>query len=124
MLSRIFASPALSRFCLGAMEWVANSRQPLLDPDRNRALNYVLRILIYNQFCAGTKPQEIRDAVRYVKSMGFAGVILTYAREIVAHGLAESDPTVDISAKQVQEWLDGNLTTLACLEEGDYLAIK
>ena len=124
MLSQIFASPALSRFCLGALGWVANSRHPLLDPDRHRALNYVLRILIYNQFCAGTKPREIMDAVRYVKGMGFAGVILTYAREIVARDLAEGDATVDITAKQVQEWLDGNLTTMACLEEGDYLAIK
>ncbi|KAK7697292.1 hypothetical protein SLS64_013680 [Diaporthe eres] len=124
MLSQIFRSPVLSRFCLGILERLANSRSPVFDPDRNRVLNYVLRIFIYNHFCAGTETPEIKCAIKRIKSMGVAGVILNYAREIVAHDLAESDTTMDISAQQIQAWLDGNLKTLSCLDKGDYIGIK
>lgn len=124
MLSQIFASPALSRLCLGILGRLASSRYPILDPDRNRVLNHVLRIFLYNHFCAGTETQEIKNAIKHIKSMGVAGVILNYAREIVAHDHAESDPTVDVSAQQIQEWLDGNLKTLSCLDKGDFFGIK
>jgi proline dehydrogenase len=124
LLSRIFASPSITRLGMSVLNTIASSRHPLLDPDRNWLLNRALRSLIYNHFCAGTGPQEIAATVNNLRSAGYAGVILTYAREIVQHELAEADPGVDISAQHIQQWLDGNMKTLAVMGRDDYLGVK
>ncbi|KAI1503173.1 proline dehydrogenase [Biscogniauxia marginata] len=123
-LSRLFANPNLSRFGINILQMLAGSRNPLLDPDRNWLLNRILRAVIYNHFCAGAEPSEICKTVASIKGVGYAGVILNYAREIIAHELAESDPNVNISAQQIQHWLDGNLQTLSMIGRGDYIGIK
>ncbi|KAI0898736.1 proline dehydrogenase [Annulohypoxylon nitens] len=123
-LGHLFASPILSHFGIKVLDKLADSCHPFLDPDKNKLLNRVLRPLIYNHFCAGIDPPEIRKTIASIKSVGYTGVILNYAREIIADELSEPGSDVDISARQIQHWLDGNLKTLSMLDRGDYIGIK
>ncbi|KAI1441972.1 proline dehydrogenase [Annulohypoxylon stygium] len=123
-LGHLFASPVLSHLGMKVLDKLADSRHPFLDPDRNKLLNRVLRPLIYNHFCAGIDPLEIRKTIASIKRVGYTGVILNYAREIIADELSEPGSDVDILARQIQHWLDGNLKTLSMLDRGDYIGIK
>jgi proline dehydrogenase len=124
MLSQIFARPWLANSGMKLLKRVAESRQPFLDPDRNPVLNKILRATLYDHFCGGWERDQILNCIKSVKNVGYAGVILNYAREIVAHDLAASSSTVDISAQQIQQWHEGNLQTLSMLGPGDYVGIK
>lgn len=64
-----------------------------------------------------------------MKSLGFKGVILGYARESVARMEGADSRWEPASQKAledsaVEEWKQGNLRTLKMIGEGDYLAIK
>lgn len=103
---------------------IAHSRSPFLDPDRNIVLGSILRAVVYNQFCGGNEKQEIVPVLGRLRQAGYAGVILQWAREIVAHGRAETDSKVATSAEQIQTWLDGNLKGLSFVGRDDYYALK
>ena len=124
MLSEVFARPWIASIGMKVLKRLTTSRQPFLDPDRNWVLNRLLKTTIYDHFCGGWQRHQIQGCLNRVKSVGYAGVILQYAREIVAHDLAESSTVVDISAQQIQQWHEGNLQTLSMLGAGDYMAIK
>ncbi|KAM3420850.1 Proline dehydrogenase [Cercospora zeina] len=123
-LGQLFASPRLSSLGMGILSRLADTRLALLDPDKNIVINKLLRALVYNQFCAGNEKQEIVPVLNRLKATGYAGVILQYAREIVAHGAAEESSKADLSSRHIQMWLEGNLKTLSCLSEGDYMGMK
>ncbi|KAL1606124.1 hypothetical protein SLS59_003249 [Nothophoma quercina] len=90
----------------------------------NWLLSRALRAVIYDHFRAGHESSEIRRTIAGIKSVGYKGVILNYAREIIAHDLADTHPLTDISAEHIQQWLDGNLKTLSVIGRGDYIGIK
>lgn len=124
MLSQVFARPRIASIGMKVMNRIAKSKQPLLDPDRNWLLNRLLRATVYDQFCGGWQRNQIAGTLDAVKRCGYAGVILQYAREVVAHDLANSSPEVDISAQQITQWHEGNLRTLSMVGPGDYMAVK
>lgn len=106
------------------MRTVANSNSPFLNPDLNPILRAFIKPFIYDQFCAGTTKTEIRRTIGDIQQLGFAGVILCYAKEIQlnqdnavlgAQGQREAD---------IQRWLDGNLETLDMIHSGNWLGIK
>lgn len=130
------------------MKTIADSKKSAwLDPSRSRILNYLLRISIYGQFCAGATEDEVRRTVSEMKAMGFTGVILGYARDAVVipqkgkgKTMAKVEDRSSTSLKpgcelthehivlsqdaMVDAWKEGNLRTLRMIGEGDYLAIK
>lgn len=92
---------------------------------------------MYNQFCAGETEKETRTCVRQLKDLGFRGVILTYAREMVfdnktsvlhhSNGVGELSSSEGVEAKfdnNIEEWRVGTLKTLELIDGGDILAIK
>lgn len=110
------------------MKFLVNSNSTLLNPAKNSLVNYLLRISIYNHFCAGTNETEVRRTVSDMKGLGFTGVILGYGREVVVN---ESNATGDKDESRnaayeaaVEEWKQGNLRTLKMVGSGDYLGIK
>lgn len=124
MLSQVFARPWVASMGMKVLKRLTTSRQPFLDPDRNWVLNRVLRATLYDHFCGGWQRDQIQSCLNKVKNVGYAGVILQYAREVVAHDLAESSSVVDISKQQIRQWHEGNMQTLSMLGAGDYMAIK
>lgn len=119
------------------LSFLADSKSPLLNPDRNFILNYLLRKTLYTQFCAGEKPHEVRRCIDEIKRVGFSGIILGYAREGVLDGKetaaileldsTDSDPAESskkISEYEVNTWREGNLHTIDLAGEGGFVNIK
>jgi hypothetical protein len=126
MSSKIFLKPALA-----VLNIVTNSKSALLDPDRNRILNKILRWTVYDHFCAGTNRAEVSKTVADVKKIGYQGVILGYSKEILLdpnEKLArdETGSTIysDKCYEMVEQWKNGTLDTLSMVGSGDFLAVK
>ena len=109
---------------------LAHSRPAFLDPDRNPVLHYLLKKTFYAQFCAGETQEEVKTTLRNLKGLGYKGVILCYAKEIVMESDAEmkekSSPTKDVVGeyREVELWKKGTLETITLTGEGDFVAVK
>jgi len=106
---------------------LARSNSSLLSLDRNPLLRYVLKKTFYAQFCAGETAVEVKQVVKGVKSIGFSGVILGHAREVVlAKGetIGKEASNSESSKADVARWRQGTLETLQMMEEGDEVALK
>ncbi|KAB8228923.1 putative proline oxidase Put1 [Aspergillus alliaceus] len=128
-LTSAMASPLLKP-SISVLKYVIDSKSPFLNPSKNPIMNYILRTTIYNHFCAGVNENEVRNTVQNMKSLGFKGVILGYARESVAKIDAAGSHVEEwknvqaIADRAVDEWKEGNLRTLKMVGKGDYINIK
>lgn len=130
MTTTVSSSPLLLPPSLAAMSVLAHTTSPALNPDRNPLLHSLLKKTFYAQFCAGEHPSEVQATIKSLKDIGFSGVILGYAREVV---LTESQ-TRELSAssladeecvkKEVRPWATGTLMTVLLAEPGDFVALK
>lgn len=113
------------------------NRTWVFNLEKNPVLKAIIKKSFYNQFCAGTTPTETKACVRALKSMGFRGVILTYAQEMVfdsKNGKGHSPGTAAEESKKegagikidsvIESWRAGTVGTIDLIEEGDILAIK
>ncbi|KAF5597556.1 proline oxidase [Fusarium pseudocircinatum] len=111
---------------------------PVFSVDKNPILNVLFKSTIYRHFCAGEDVREVKSTINSIKDMGFKGVILTYAREVVIEssgeqevgvgvkelkeeGILPQEPTFD---EGIEAWRQGVLETASMLEKGDFLALK
>lgn len=128
LFTSIMSSPLLVP-CLGLLKYVIESKSSLIHPSRNPLMRYFLRKTIYNHFCAGENEAEVRRSVQKMKSLGYKGVTLGYARESVVQ-IDVKDPATSEAAKQeaidsaVDEWKEGNLRTLRMIGVGDCMNVK
>ena len=89
LLASVSSRSLLLRPTLAFLVWLTNSRRGWLwDADRNPVLHFILKNTFYKQFCAGETPAETQETLRRMKSLGFRGTLLTYARETVFVSLA------------------------------------
>ncbi|KAI2620482.1 proline dehydrogenase [Hypoxylon sp. NC1633] len=128
----ISSSPILLPPSLAAMNTLAHSNRAVFNPDKNPLLRWFLKKTFYAQFCAGENAAEVRRTVDGLKKIGFTGVILGYAREIV---LTETQ-TRDLSAcdsgpiaeecvrNEISPWAAGTLETVRLAQPGDFVALK
>lgn len=115
------------------MTVLAHTTNPLLNPDRNPLLRQLIKKTFYMQFCGGENAAEVRRTIAGLKGIGFSGVILGYAREVVltdgetehlaACGL-ESEAAEACIQNEVIPWARGTLETVKLAEPGDYVALK
>lgn len=128
----VSSTPSLLTPSLAIMSVLANSHWRILNPDHNPLLRYFLKKTFYAQFCAGEQAPEVRQTITKLKDIGFTGVILGYAKEVVlpesqAQALAEQDMGKETQADidhEIAPWADGTLTTISLAERGDYVALK
>jgi proline dehydrogenase len=112
---------------LAVFQTIANSKSPVLSPDRNPLLRACVKPLVYDQFCAGTNVAEIKKTSAGIKRLGFSGVVLCYGKEVQLDannkpiGYDGKGPSMEA---EVDEWRDGNLRTLAMMGAGDWLGMK
>lgn len=112
-------------------------RSFLFNVDRNPLLRGILKRTFYKQFCAGESEKETRVCVKQLKDLGFRGVILTYAKEIVfdhktrqSHHLANKTPGSVKEGMQttkdadIEAWRSGTLKTVDMMDGDDILAVK
>ncbi|KAL5394704.1 hypothetical protein PMIN06_002791 [Paraphaeosphaeria minitans] len=109
-------------------------RSYLFNVDRNPVLHGILKKTFYNQFCAGESKQETKACCKSLTDLGFKGIILTFAKEMVfdhrnkaPEAPAEQAAKAETAATHdpvVEEWRVGTLATVDMIEKGDILALK
>lgn len=70
---------------------------------------------------------EVKKTVEGLKEMGYRGVILGYAREVVlGTGEAEGDGKGDMgkAREELEAWRKGTVQTVRLVEKGDDVALK
>lgn len=114
------------------MSVLANTTSPLLNPDRNPILRFFLKKTFYSQFCAGENASEVRRTIESLKGMGFGGVILGYAKEVVLTDAQMKDLASCASGAAAEEcmrteitpWANGTMETVLLASPGDFVALK
>ncbi|KAH8882559.1 FAD-linked oxidoreductase [Thozetella sp. PMI_491] len=114
------------------MSALADTSNPVLMPDRNPLLRWSLKKTFYAQFCAGENPTEVRHTISSLKNIGFSGVILGYAKEVVLTdeqtlNLSSCDegPTAEECIRtEINPWAEGTLETVRLASPGDFVALK
>ncbi|KAK1752763.1 FAD-linked oxidoreductase-like protein [Echria macrotheca] len=133
MTTTVSSSPFLLPPSLAIMSALAESHSPALNPDRNPVLRYFLKKTFYAQFCAGENAEEVRRTIASLKQIGFSGVILGYAREVVLTEAQTRDLTSNgIAGAAVQQcieteikpWATGTMETVRLASPGDFVALK
>lgn len=128
-LTTVMANKWLLRPSLAFIALITQSNSAILHPDKNPVLSRILQWTIYDHFCAGNSITEVSNTVKYIKKLGFHGIILGYSKDVVL------DPNVKLPTAGVEdypkecydmidEWKKGNIDTLNMIEAGDLLAVK
>lgn len=126
-LGIFITTPPLFKPGFAVLRRIANSKSPILNPDKNPLLRALIKPVVYDQFCAGRNKSEICQTKETIKRMGYSGVLLGYSKEIQVTpsnnvALMKSQLTEDDA--DIREWREGNLRTLDMIADGDWLAIK
>lgn len=129
VLTSLMSKEWLLRPSLAVLNVMAKSESAILNADRNPFLNRILRWTIYNHFCAGSNKEQVARSLAEVKDIGYQGVILGWAKEVVLNpvdGGVHSDNAKYSPAcyQMIEEWKEGTLDTLRMLGPGDFLAAK
>ncbi|KAF2278912.1 FAD-linked oxidoreductase [Westerdykella ornata] len=126
LITTVSSSPTLLSLSFSLLSLIL--RHPptsLLSPERNPLLAKILKSTFYAQFCAGESVAEVRQntgAAR--KQLGYDGIILEYARELLeAEGKGKIQTEQEI-AKDVREWEQGMLDSIAMARSGDFIGFK
>ncbi|KAI0799183.1 proline dehydrogenase [Xylaria sp. FL0064] len=114
------------------MSTLAHSNQALLNPDKNPFLHWFLKKTFYAQFCAGENPAEVRRTVDGLKRLGFNGVLLGYAREVVLtdaetrdlSSCGEGPVAEECIRNEIIPWAAGTKETLRLAQPGDFVSVK
>jgi hypothetical protein len=114
------------------MAVLANTTNPVLNPDRNPILRFFLKKTFYAQFCAGENVSEVRRTIKSLKDIGFGGVILGYAKEVVLteaqmKNLASCGPRAaaeECVRTEITPWADGTRETVQLASPGDFVSLK
>ncbi|KAL0475547.1 FAD-linked oxidoreductase-like protein [Neurospora intermedia] len=134
MTTFVSSSPFLLPPSLAVMSVLAHTTNPVLNPDRNPLLRAFLKKTFYAQFCAGENPAEVRQTIDSLKQIGFSGVILGYAREVVltdsetkdlASCAAEGGAAAEECIRtEINPWAEGTMETVRLASPGDFVALK
>lgn len=104
---------------------LATAKMWLLNPDKNPLLNKIVHFFFYDAFCCGENEKEVKKNLSTLKQMGYKGVVLAFAKEIMAEHTSEANATDTAAVNEsIEEWKQGNLATLDMLDSDDVLAIK
>ncbi|KAL3425385.1 proline oxidase/dehydrogenase [Phlyctema vagabunda] len=132
MVMSVSSSPILLKPSLVAMNVLAHTKSPILSPDSNPFLRFFLKRTFYKQFCAGENAVEVKKTVNGLKGIGFKGVILGYAKEVVLtasqkanlESCGESETAERCIKEEIIPWAKGTLETVRLADPGDFVALK
>lgn len=89
-------------------------------------LSWLIRNTLYKQFNAGENKAQVQQSIHDIKQLGYRGVLLGYAREVLVNG-GETETTAfeeKVAREEVETWLRGTLQTVDMATEGDFVALK
>ncbi|OBT87442.1 hypothetical protein VE02_04675 [Pseudogymnoascus sp. 03VT05] len=131
LISTISSSRLLLPPSLATLSYLASSPSPFLNPDRNPLLRALLKRSFYAHFCAGETPTEVSRTINSLKEMGYKGVMLCYAREVVLDARAAAAleasggiATEAVITNEILPWKQGTLKTVSLVAPGGFVAVK
>ncbi|KAK4249002.1 FAD-linked oxidoreductase-like protein [Corynascus novoguineensis] len=132
MTTTVSSSPILLPPSLVVMSLLTHTTSQLLNPDKNPILRFFLKKTFYAQFCAGEDALEVRKTIESLKKIGFGGVILGYAKEVVLTDAQMRDLTACSTGAVAEEcvrteitpWANGTMETVMLASPGDFVALK
>ncbi|KAI1061494.1 hypothetical protein LB506_011957 [Fusarium annulatum] len=132
IITSIYSSAILQNSSLRILWIIAHAENTILSHEKNPILKFLFKETFYAQFCAGETPAEVRSTVTGLRDIGFAGVILSHAKETaMQEEEAKRTTTHDISEEtahdvtaEIQPWVDSVVETIKMTEPNDYVALK
>lgn len=137
LVSTISSNRVLLPTMLKILDFLSTTKMRLLSVEHNPLIRGLLKKTFYEHFCAGENGQEVRATIGNIKGMGFEGVILTYAREIVVDANAKEEMGSGLKvlkegpeavpqthSPDIESWRAGVMDTVEMVGEGDILALK
>lgn len=132
VITSVSSYPILLRPSMAALSFLAHSKSPIFNPDHNPLLRFLLKKSFYAQFCAGERPAEVRRTIDSLHNMGYKGVILGYAKEVVLEdnevstldNATDSAEQEKCDAAEVAAWEKGTLATVELCNQDDFVALK
>jgi hypothetical protein len=97
-----------------------DSKSVLTNPEKNFMLRWLFKNTFYAQFCAGENRREVQRTAEGLRKMGYSGVILEYALEVLEGEVpspAETEAEIEVFRKGMRE-------TIAMAGAGDFVAMK
>lgn len=119
LITSILSSPRLLNLSMPLLNIIANSPSRFLNPDKNPAIGFLVRKIIYEHFVAGDGEAAVMKTVAQMKQVGFQGVILGYAKEYAADEGEVGNEELD-----VRRWKEGYEKTMDMIGPGDFMAVK
>ncbi|KAK6522583.1 proline dehydrogenase [Arthrobotrys megalospora] len=91
----------------------------------NPLSRFLLKHTFYNHFCAGNTSGEIQSTLQRLKSWGFRGIILAYAKEVEvpANPSRETISNKDLEL-DIKTWRDATVQTIEYAEPNSFVAVK
>lgn len=124
MILSVSSSSVLLKPCIYTLSMLAHPKTAVLDVAKNPLLNFLVKHTLYKQFNAGENKVEVQQSIRDIKNLGYRGVLLGYAKEVLA-GQGGVDPLDEKAGREeTKMWLDGTLQTVDMAQEGDFVALK
>lgn len=132
-ISFVSSKPWLLGSAIYFLNVLCQPRRVFFNVQHNKLLAWLLKKTVYRQFCTGENGAEVRQTLKELKSLGFKGSILTYARETVfdhrsgeAHGLgiATDVGVLEKQCPSIEAWRVGVLDSADMLGDTDQLAVK
>ncbi|ORX93969.1 FAD-linked oxidoreductase-like protein [Clohesyomyces aquaticus] len=100
-----------------------NSKSYLMSIERNPVLSKLLKSTFYAQFCAGETKNEVKmNTTAARETLGYDGIILEYALEVLGGG-PEEIPAEE-TAREIEVWRRGMLQSVEVAREGDFIGLK
>jgi hypothetical protein len=120
------SSPALLTLCFAILKRMLSSKSMLMDPERNPVLSKILKATFYAQFCAGETKEEVARHMEMTRQkLGYDGIILDYAAEVLEVGEgAKEGARAEVVKKEVEHWESGLLATVDVARSGDFIGVK
>jgi hypothetical protein len=117
MITSISSSPTLLSASSSILLRMLKSKAYLVDVDQNPVIRAILRQTFYKQFCAGETRKEVQMAAQQLKDIGYSGVILEYALEVL-EGAEEDEEAA------VETWRKGLLESVEMARPYDFVGLK
>ncbi|KAJ4357117.1 proline dehydrogenase [Ascochyta clinopodiicola] len=121
LITAMSSSPQLLGLTFTILRKMLDSKNYLMDVERNPVIRTLLKSTFYAQFCAGDKTHEVKPNLAAARSvLGYDGVIIEYALEV----LGGSEPTAAETAAEIEVWRKGMLKSVEMASEGDFVGLK
>lgn len=135
LVSTVSSKPILLSPSLSILSFLSRSKSRAFSPDKNPLIHWFLKKTFYEHFCAGENGAEVANTVKQMKTMGYKGVILGYAREVVVDKTTSAEKSVGSVDEEeadaqtshctdIESWGKGVLKTVEMIGKDDFLALK